>query len=777
MQKNSRNRRPRKWPSIAGNAEERASTGLARLEDITRLVSEWVWEADPDGRLVFVSERVEEVLGFLPVELVGKKLSELGSLSAEGNQGVDPDWRAPFRDLRFDMPGKNGVIRRFLVSGLPFHDRVSWELKGFCGIAEDITERRRAEEGLRESEERYRTFYEKTPVMVHSINRESQLVSVSDKWLDTLRYSRDEVIGRMATDFMTEATRRFAKEIVLPEFFRTGSATDVPYQFVKKNGEIIDVALSAIAEKDAKGNFLRSYAVLIDVTERKRAEEALRENEERYRLFVNNVDEGVFLFQDGKTIDISDVGAAMFGYDRDEAIGRSPLDFTAPHMHAAVRKLISEGHSEAYESELLRKDGSTFPAIVRGKQLEFGGRKVRLTTVLDITKHREDEAALRESEEKHRSLFETITQGVVYQDASGNITSANRVAETLLGLSFDQMQGRKSTDPRWKVIKEDGSEFTGETHPAMTALKTGENVLGVVMGVFVPEGDEFRWITVDAIPQFRNGEDKPYQVFTTFSDITERRKAAATLLEAKNEAERANQAKSEFLSSMSHELRTPLNAILGFAQLLESGKKTPLSDRQKDQVQYIKNGGERLVQLIDDILDMIRLDTKELSFSMAPVDGRNLVDGCLSFAEKLAAKRDIVIEDRTGGALPVLWADPLRSRQALENLFSNAVKYNCEDGTVWLDAEQHDNRVLRISVTDTGPGIPKHKQSDLFRPFNRLGAETSAIEGTGIGLVLTKRLVEEMGGTVGFESIPGEGSTFWIDFLLAAGRGTGAPPQ
>ena len=140
---------------------------------------------------------------------------------------------------------------------------------------------------------------------------------------------------------------------------------------------------------------------------------------------------------------------------------------------------------------------------------------------------------------------------------------------------------------------------------------------------------------------------------------------------------------------------------------------------------------------------------------------------CLSFAETLAAKRGIVIEDRTGKSLPAIWADPTRSRQAVLNLLSNAVKFNREGGTVWLDAERRGECFLRISVTDTGPGIPEDKQADLFRPFNRLGTENSEIEGTGIGLVLTRKLVEQMGGMVGFESTAGEGSTFWIDFPLA----------
>ena len=250
-------------------------------------------------------------------------------------------------------------------------------------------------------------------------------------------------------------------------------------------------------------------------------------------------------------------------------------------------------------------------------------------------------------------------------------------------------------------------------------------------------------------------------------DTTRQKENETALMAAKADADRANQAKSEFLSSMSHELRTPLNAILGFAQLLESSKKTPLTNRQKDQVRYIMKGGEHLLELINDVLDLARVEAGKLSLSVEDLDLGNLTEECLSLANTLAAKRNIVIENRIGGAALTLWADHLRSKQAILNLVSNAVKYNRNGGTVWLDAERQGDDFVCISVTDTGPGIPEDRQADLFQPFNRPGAEVMDVEGTGIGLILTKKLVEEMGSTMGFESAPGEGSTFWISFPLS----------
>ncbi|MDH5749988.1 MAG: ATP-binding protein, partial [Rhodospirillales bacterium] len=232
----------------------------------------------------------------------------------------------------------------------------------------------------------------------------------------------------------------------------------------------------------------------------------------------------------------------------------------------------------------------------------------------------------------------------------------------------------------------------------------------------------------------------------------------------KDRAEAANSAKSDFLSSMSHELRTPLNAILGFSQLLSNDPSEPLTAAQKDYVEQILKGGEHLLGLINEVLDLAKVESGKVSLSIEEVDPAEVIDQSLIMTYTQAENRNISIIDKTTDSdLPKVWADFTRFKQVLLNLLSNAVKYNKEGGEILLESSEVEDGLLRFSVTDTGRGIPKSKQKDIFQPFSRLGAEATDIEGTGIGLTITKQLVELMNGRIGFNSEQGKGSTFWME--------------
>jgi len=240
---------------------------------------------------------------------------------------------------------------------------------------------------------------------------------------------------------------------------------------------------------------------------------------------------------------------------------------------------------------------------------------------------------------------------------------------------------------------------------------------------------------------------------------------------AKDAAERASRAKSEFLSSMSHELRTPLNAILGFGQLLEYSDQSGMDSEQRQAVDYINNSGEHLLNLINQVLDFNKIEDGNLGIHLESFNPVDEVHDCLAIASAMAAKHDVSIELKKGvESCPVIRADRTRFKQVLLNLLTNGIKYNRPGGSVSLNCDVLGGRYLRLIVSDTGKGIAADQQHLLFEPFQRLGHESSSIEGTGIGLTITKKLVNLMRGRIGFESEEAKGSEFWIDFPLDRSR-------
>ncbi|MDH5772169.1 MAG: ATP-binding protein [Rhodospirillaceae bacterium] len=258
------------------------------------------------------------------------------------------------------------------------------------------------------------------------------------------------------------------------------------------------------------------------------------------------------------------------------------------------------------------------------------------------------------------------------------------------------------------------------------------------------------------------GPDEFQSLANAFNDMNS---ALALSLVEKDAAEAANKAKSEFLSSMSHELRTPLNAILGFAQILATDPDAPLNDDQKESLHQIERGGEHLLGLINDILDLSKIEAGQLHVSMEAVDPAPVLNHAVAITRELGKGKNIsVILDESCNGKFVVNVDRTRFQQVLLNILSNAIKYNKDNGTVTISLNPNVDGFVRFLISDTGKGIAPELQDDIFVPFNRLGAEGGEIEGTGIGMTITQRLVEMMGGRMGFESTLGVGSTFWIEF-------------
>lgn len=377
--------------------------------------------------------------------------------------------------------------------------------------------------------------------------------------------------------------------------------------------------------------------------------------------------------------------------------------------------------------------------------------EMRRTT---IETHRA-EATLADQNRLLAALVDSSVDAILTKDPEGIVTSWNRAAEKLYGYSAEEVVGNPVS-----MLMPD--ELKGEEKKILARVLSGEPL----------EHYETRRMTKDgrrlsialSVSPIRSSDGTIVGAATIQRDIGPLKEAQEALDAARETAEKANLAKSEFLSRMSHELRTPLNAILGFGQLLEMDDLTP---DQAENVKEMVRGGRHLLELINEILDISRIETGRLALSVEPVPLRLVVQEVCSLVRPLASQRNINLSSSATVAEDVhVLADQQRLRQVLINLVSNALKYNRDGGSVTIDSSATGDRVF-VSVSDTGPGIrPEHLEA-IFTPFERIGAELSHVEGSGLGLAITRRLVEAMGGSVQAESVVGEGSTFRVELTVA----------
>jgi PAS domain S-box-containing protein len=396
--------------------------------------------------------------------------------------------------------------------------------------------------------------------------------------------------------------------------------------------------------------------------------------------------------------------------------------------------------------------------------------------------------ALEDSELRQRSMVEAMAEGMVVQDASDKILLCNDAAPRILGLTRNQLLGLDSMDPRWRAVTRDGRPLGPDDHPSIIALRTGQPQRDMLMGVHKNDGSR-AWISINSEPLVRSGESTPYATVTTFDDITplieaeerllrlnsdlEQRvtQRTADLAQALDLAENASRAKSEFLSRMSHELRTPLNAILGFAQILRLRGATLTPNEREQQVQQIETAGWHLLELINEVLDLARIESGAMTVSREPVALQALVADCLQMVQPAAQSMAVELVDQLADAPPSqVMADRTRLKQVITNLLSNGIKYNRRGGRVTLSVRSVDPAWVELAVEDTGRGFSAAQLRHLYQPFNRLGADSTQVEGAGIGLVITKRLTELMGGSLELVTDEGRGSVFTLRL-----RHAGAP--
>jgi PAS domain S-box-containing protein len=400
-----------------------------------------------------------------------------------------------------------------------------------------------------------------------------------------------------------------------------------------------------------------------------------------------------------------------------------------------------------------------------------------LLMVEDISERKKNEAALHESRcelqaalHANQLIMDNSQDVICTVDDDDRFLSVNAACEQLWGYTPEELIGQRYND---FVYPDDRPK----TEEAGKQLRATGKITDFVNRYVRKDGS-----IVDVLWS-ANWSAKDEIIFCVAHDVTDRARIEKELREAKEEADRANHAKSDFLSRMSHELRTPLNSILGFGQLLDRQSPT---ERQRPRIRYILSAGRHLLNLINEVLDISRIEAGNLQLSLEPVCVEEAIGEALDLMRPLAAERSIGVAPSAAlDTATYVLADRQRLKQVLLNLLSNAVKYTSRRGSVTVSFNAAGNGSTRIQVRDTGAGIPVEKLARLFTPFDRLGAEQSTVEGTGLGLALCQRLVQAMQGSIGVNSTLGNGSTFWLELpqaecplqTLAAQKSSSVPEQ
>ena len=523
----------------------------------------------------------------------------------------------------------------------------------------------------------------------------------------------------------------------------------------KKDGGLYWVESTIVPLLDANGRPYQFISVRTDITQVKQDEERLRNSQ-----IYANIGTWDWDIQTGGLY-WSERIAPLFGYPAGKL--ETTYDNFLKAIHPddrqsvidAVGACVEHGVSYNIEHRCVWPDGTVRWLLESGDVVrDVQGKPLHMLGVVqDITSRKHAEIALTES---RAWLEEAQTQAHLGNWDCDFTTGELHWSEEIFRI-FGQNPASftPSVEAFRQAVHPEDAELVrvSEQHAAVTGVHD------VVHRIIRP-GGEVRYVHELA----RSGYDTEGRVVRltgTVQDVTDLKQFEQALIVARDEAEGANRAKSEFLSSMSHELRTPMNAILGFAQLLEIDPG--LNAEQQDEIQEILKAGHHLLELINDVLDLARVEAGRVDLSIEPVLCADVLHECLSLVRPLAEQRGIRLVTVAGCDGIWLRADRIRLKQVLLNLLSNAVKYNRPQGQVSVDVSLSNSGRARIHVRDSGPGIPSTRIAELFQPFNRLGAETSDVEGTGIGLVISRRLIEMMGGSIGVESTYGTGSDFWLE--------------
>jgi PAS domain S-box-containing protein len=661
----------------------------------------------------------------------------------------------------------------------------------------DITERKRATSALQESEQRFRTLADFTYDWEYWTAPDGTFIYVSP--------SCERITGYPAEDFLNDASlleaiihpddrariaENLCKQVENPQVYTTD------FRIITRNGEVRWIGHVCQPVYSTDGCWLGQRVSNRDISQRRLAEEKLRQSEERFRNLVETTSDWVWEMDQRQVYTYTSPKVSdILGYEAQEILGRTPFDFMSFKEAKRLARFLgyifaSREPFTCLEITSLHKNGHLVIMETSGVPIfdtdgKFSGYRGISRNISDayrqaaLRKRMED--ALRESQQKYQTLFEILPIGISITDKQGNLIEANPASEQILGMPIAERLKHGHDASKLHLIRSDGTPMPREEFVNVRALTENRALKNHEAGVVKPDGT-ITWLNATAAPIPLPG----YGAVLAYIDITERKQAEAALQQAKEAAEMANRAKSEFLANMSHELRTPLNGILGYTQLLK--KDTNLTDQQQDSLSIIHQCGEHLLTLIDDILDLSKIEARKMELYPREFHLPNFLKSLADLFHFRAQQKGISLNYEILSPLPQgVMGDNKRLRQVISNLLNNAVKFTERGGVTFkvgycsvvsgqwsidqTTQQTSDNKELttnkiRIQIEDTGIGIQPSQLEDIFLPFHQVNERTHAIEGTGLGLAISQKLVRMMGSEIKVKSTLGKGSVFWFDLDL-----------
>lgn len=725
----------------------------------------------PDLIITDVNEQLVKVAGYPRTELIGSTFPDYFTDPERAALGV----RQTFSDgsvtnYELVLRNRHGRLIDVSFNATVFRD-TEGNVKGILAAAHDVTEQRRLQDRLRESHFYNRGLIEASPDAVVTVDPDLVITDVNEQMVKVTGYSREELIGSGFPGYFLDPDRAAAG---VRRTFTQGRIDNYELRLKSRSGRIAIISFNAAIFKDIEGRTAGIFAAARDITEQKRVEQQLRESETYNRGLIEAAPDAVVTVDPDMVItDVNEQMVRLSGFTRKHLLGdRFEGLFTEPALaRAGVKKALEDRLTTNYELTLRRRNGQKVQVSLNASVFQDASGKVSsvLAVARDITEQKKLETQLREQQNYNRSLVESNTDALLTIDLLGTITDLNKQMEIVTGLTRDQLIGTPFKD-----------YFTdpARAEAGIRSVLAEDRVANYELTVRGPDGSATD-VAFNATT-FRDTMGHLKGILASARDIAESKRLREQLVERNRALEvqnkrvqEANRMKSEFLASMSHELRTPLNGIIGFSEVLLREKSGGLTPAQSEYVTDIRSSGNHLLQLINDVLDLAKVEAGKMDLSPETFRPREAVEEVTAVLKPLADSKHIKVTSHLATRALEIHLDPRRFKQVLYNLLSNAIKFTQDGGRVDVHFGGKGSDRVELRVADSGIGIAPGDLNRLFREFEQLDSgPTRRRDGSGLGLALTKKIVELQGGSIEVTSELGRGSEFTV-VLPREGDGSG----